>query len=255
MKVELDDRTAATGLVSLCVGVDVDAPGRRAGPPDASGAPTRDVDLLGPERASRSMPRAALPADVPHWTPQSASRAFRIEAGVPRLGIDIDDATIPQEAFLERDAVSFTKGCFLGQELVCRIDTLGHVNCHLRRLQPRRRGGAACRGATVVVDGQERGVGDQRGMPTRTPAWWWRWRWWRREGRAARSTPGCAGTATTKPVEVRAARAPPCSCFGYPTSIAVLTRWLPVVRESGAPHGLQAHELAAARGDRGRLGA
>jgi folate-binding Fe-S cluster repair protein YgfZ len=36
---------------------------------------------------------------------------------------------------LDQDAVSFTKGCFLGQELVCRIDTRGHVNKHLRRLR------------------------------------------------------------------------------------------------------------------------
>jgi tRNA-modifying protein YgfZ len=63
-----------------------------------------------------------------------AFEALRIEAGVPRQGFDLDEKTIPQEAFLERDAVSFTKGCFLGQELVCRIDTRGHVNKYLRRL-------------------------------------------------------------------------------------------------------------------------
>jgi folate-binding protein YgfZ len=59
----------------------------------------------------------------------------RIEAGVPRMGADLDERTIPQEAGLERDAVSFTKGCFVGQELVCRIDTRGHVNRLLRRLR------------------------------------------------------------------------------------------------------------------------
>ena len=59
----------------------------------------------------------------------------RIEAGVPRQGIDVDERTIPQEAGLERVAVSFTKGCFVGQELVCRIDTRGHVNRLLRRLR------------------------------------------------------------------------------------------------------------------------
>jgi folate-binding Fe-S cluster repair protein YgfZ len=48
--------------------------------------------------------------------------------------------------------VSFTKGCFLGQELVCRIDTRGHVNRYLRRL---RMGGERTpdRGAEVVADG------------------------------------------------------------------------------------------------------
>ena len=59
----------------------------------------------------------------------------RIEAGVPRMGLELDDSVIPQEAFLERDAVSFTKGCFVGQELVCRIDTRGHVNRFLRHVR------------------------------------------------------------------------------------------------------------------------
>ena len=65
----------------------------------------------------------------------TAYEAARVRAGVPRQGLDIDEKTIPQEAFLERDAVSFTKGCFLGQELVCRIDTRGRVNRLLRGLQ------------------------------------------------------------------------------------------------------------------------
>lgn len=64
-----------------------------------------------------------------------ADDAARIAAGVPRLGLDIDDRVIPQEAELELDAVSFTKGCFVGQELVCRIDSRGHVNRFLRLLE------------------------------------------------------------------------------------------------------------------------
>jgi folate-binding protein YgfZ len=64
-----------------------------------------------------------------------AYEAWRIEAGVPRQGFDVDESTIAQEAYLERDAVSFTKGCFVGQELVCRIDSRGHVNRILRRVR------------------------------------------------------------------------------------------------------------------------
>jgi tRNA-modifying protein YgfZ len=60
---------------------------------------------------------------------------LRIEAGVPLGGVDMDTSTIPQEAFLDDDAVSFTKGCFLGQELVCRIDTRGRVTRFLRRVE------------------------------------------------------------------------------------------------------------------------
>ncbi len=75
----------------------------------------------------------------------------RIEAGVVRQGHDVDERTIPQEAFLEQTAVSFTKGCFVGQELVCRIDTRGHVNRYLRRA---RLDAAAPRGAQLELDGK-----------------------------------------------------------------------------------------------------
>jgi tRNA-modifying protein YgfZ len=87
----------------------------------------------------------------------------RIEAGVPRLGADLDERTIPQEASLERDAVSFTKGCFVGQELVCRIDTRGHVNRTLRRLRSARgdlRVGAPLVVADKVVGEVTSSVGD-----------------------------------------------------------------------------------------------
>ncbi len=66
----------------------------------------------------------------------AAEEAARIAAGIPRMGADLDDSVIPQEAFLELDAVSFTKGCFIGQELVCRIDSRGHVNRFLRHVVP-----------------------------------------------------------------------------------------------------------------------
>ena len=66
---------------------------------------------------------------------------------------DVDDTTIPQEAFLEQDAVSFTKGCFIGQELVCRIDSRGHVNRFLRRVADID-GDWPPVGAEIVVDGK-----------------------------------------------------------------------------------------------------
>jgi folate-binding protein YgfZ len=85
----------------------------------------------------------------------AAYERARIEAGVPRQGYDIDERTIPQEAGLERDAVSFSKGCFVGQELVCRIDTRGHVNRALRRV--RALDGELDRGAPVIAEGKEVG--------------------------------------------------------------------------------------------------
>jgi folate-binding protein YgfZ len=58
----------------------------------------------------------------------SAFTATRIAAGVPLFGIDITDANLPQEIGRDRQAISFTKGCYIGQETVARIDALGHVN-------------------------------------------------------------------------------------------------------------------------------
>ena len=63
---------------------------------------------------------------------QQVNTTLRIETGEPRIGIDIDHKTIPQESGLVPEAVSFTKGCFLGQELVARIDSRGRVNRNLR---------------------------------------------------------------------------------------------------------------------------
>jgi tRNA-modifying protein YgfZ len=95
---------------------------------------TDGVDVLGPVEDVHHARDELLRAGVDPL-PHAAYEARRIAAGIPKLGVDIDEQTIPQEAFLERDSVSFTKGCFLGQELVCRIDTRGHVNRHLRLLR------------------------------------------------------------------------------------------------------------------------
>jgi folate-binding protein YgfZ len=53
--------------------------------------------------------------------------ALRLEQGVPRFGVDFDDTMYPQEASLEHVAVSFEKGCYLGQEVVCMLEMRGHV--------------------------------------------------------------------------------------------------------------------------------
>ncbi len=66
--------------------------------------------------------------------PAAANDALlvRLGAGEPVMGVDIDEKTIPQEAGVVAGAVDFTKGCYLGQELVARIDSRGRVNRHLR---------------------------------------------------------------------------------------------------------------------------
>lgn len=61
---------------------------------------------------------------------------LRIESGRPEWGIDMDETTLPQEALLdELGAISFTKGCYIGQETVARIHFRGHVNRLLRKLR------------------------------------------------------------------------------------------------------------------------
>ena len=59
----------------------------------------------------------------------------RVERGRPRYGVDMDDTTIPQEAGLNSRAVSFTKGCYVGQETVARLFYKGKPNRHLRGLR------------------------------------------------------------------------------------------------------------------------
>jgi len=58
----------------------------------------------------------------------------RIENGRPRYGVDILETSLPQETE-QMQAVSFTKGCYIGQEIVERIRARGHVNRHLVRLE------------------------------------------------------------------------------------------------------------------------
>ncbi len=83
----------------------------------------------------------------------------RVEAGRPAMGIDMDENTIPQEANLDTlGAISFTKGCYTGQETVARVHFRGHVNKRLRGLV----GDAALPAGADVVDGTGKVVGDVR---------------------------------------------------------------------------------------------
>jgi tRNA-modifying protein YgfZ len=76
--------------------------------------------------------RAALGVEE---VPEAAAECRRIESGRPRHGLDTDVETIPQEAGLNERAVSFTKGCYVGQETVARLHYKGKPNRHLRGLR------------------------------------------------------------------------------------------------------------------------
>ena len=76
---------------------------------------------------TRAVNAGATPAGLEAWD------VARIEAGRPEWGIDISDAALAQEANLdELHAISYTKGCYTGQETVARVHFRGHVNRHLR---------------------------------------------------------------------------------------------------------------------------
>jgi folate-binding protein YgfZ len=66
------------------------------------------------------------------WT---AFETARIEAGIPRFGVDMDETNLPLECGIEARAVSYTKGCYIGQEVLNRIHSIGHVNRELRGLR------------------------------------------------------------------------------------------------------------------------
>jgi folate-binding protein YgfZ len=66
---------------------------------------------------------------------ESVADCLRVERGRPRYGVDLDDTVIPQEADLNERAVSFTKGCYVGQETVARLYYRGKPNRRLRGLR------------------------------------------------------------------------------------------------------------------------
>ena len=138
--VELHKRTLELGLLSV---IGPEAP-VLAGPDEhdnarvtLGGAPVVavktdvGVDLFFAP-ADRDAVRGAL--DFPDGDVGEAE-VVRVEHGRPRYGIDLDDSVIPQEAGLNERAVSFTKGCYVGQETVARLYYRGKPNRRLLGLR------------------------------------------------------------------------------------------------------------------------
>ena len=162
-KVELHKRTLQLGLLSL-VGPDADRVAAAAGLP-VPGAAEHDVagevvrtdvglDVLPPAERAVEV-HAALVAAGAVDVPEAAAEIVRVERGRPRYGIDVDDGVMPEEAGIVDRAVSFTKGCYVGQETVARLHWKGKPNRHLRGL---RLGAPAERGDTVTAGDREVGA-------------------------------------------------------------------------------------------------
>src|SRR5581483_3850366 len=93
-------------------------------------------DVLCDARDTPTVRDALLAAGARPMTEDEAE-VLRVERGRPRYGVDLDDTVIPQEAGLNERAVSFTKGCYVGQETVARLHYKGKPNRHLRGIRLR----------------------------------------------------------------------------------------------------------------------
>jgi folate-binding protein YgfZ len=146
--VELHKRTVESGLLSL-IGPDArriagatdlpevehaHRPGRIGGAGVRVIATDLGVDVLC-EAADTEPVAAALIAAGAVPAGDDAAEVRRVETGRPRYGVDLDDTVIPQEAGLNDRAVSFEKGCYVGQETVARLYFRGKPNRHLRGLK------------------------------------------------------------------------------------------------------------------------
>ena len=91
------------------------------------------------------------------WSPEA--EANRIVAGWPAMGVELNDSVIPGETGLIDMAVSFSKGCYTGQELVARVDSRGgNVPRHLRKLTANRASTEFVAGAKLASGGKIVGV-------------------------------------------------------------------------------------------------
>lgn len=162
---QLHKRTLERGLLSLIgpraqeLSGDVPATEHANAPATIAGAQTllvrtdAGVDVVC-DSADTGRVRDALVAAGAVETDAEAAEIIRVEHGRPRYGVDLDDSVIPQEAGLNERAVSFTKGCYVGQETVARLHYRGKPNRHLRGL---RLGDAVAPGTPLLLGDREVG--------------------------------------------------------------------------------------------------
>ncbi len=146
---ELHKRTLQRGLLSL-LGPEAETVAGAGELGDGRGLPCRRLRSTASRRA-RSAPTWASTCSATPRTPrrsparstargaqpasETVADCVRVEHGRPRYGVDLDDSVIPQEADLNDRAVSFTKGCYVGQETVARLFYRGKPNRQLRGLR------------------------------------------------------------------------------------------------------------------------
>ena len=111
----------------------------RCTPSRRSATAEKAFDVIGPRDAIRAA-HAALLEKLPRFGgaafDEDVAEVLRVEAGIPRFGAEIDEQVMPAEVGVVERAVSFTKGCYVGQEPVARLHYRGHANRSLRALAP-----------------------------------------------------------------------------------------------------------------------
>jgi folate-binding protein YgfZ len=144
-EVELIDETGGRAILSLIgprsaeVGGGVALPQFASEPTTVNGieclrvGTAAGLDLIANGSDAEAL-RAALIAAGAVEVGREAAEILRIEAGTPRFGAEMGTETMPAEAGIVDDAVSFTKGCYIGQEPVARLHYKGRPNRHLRGL-------------------------------------------------------------------------------------------------------------------------
>jgi folate-binding protein YgfZ len=180
--VRLDDVTATTACIGVvgpgaaaaigqaCSGIDADLealPLHASARGEAIGAPivivrTGDIgvpgfDLHVPRETAAPLMvslRSAGAVDLP----EAVAESLRIEAGLPRFGADMTEETIPLEAGIEARALSFTKGCYVGQEVIVRVLHRGHGRVARRLVGlTLHDAGTPAAGTSISADGKEIG--------------------------------------------------------------------------------------------------
>jgi folate-binding protein YgfZ len=177
-EVEVSDESEARSLISLIGPRAVEIAGTAALPENACETTTLGgaqcvavgtalgIDLIFATAKREGVREALLTAGVVEVSPEAAE-IVRIESGRPRFGAEMGTATMPAEAGIVEQAVSFTKGCYIGQETVARLHYKGKPNRHLRGL---RFSAAAQRGATLRLGEKEVGsVGSAAVSPALGP--------------------------------------------------------------------------------------
>lgn len=150
-RVEVFDRTeqkawllvAGPGVGEVLAKCDMSAPAKGTGARVSTSTADVDVELIRydytsgddvlivcPRESLGEVQAAIVDAGAPVCC-DAAVEARRIERASPLFGVDVTAENLPQEVDRNDRAISFTKGCYLGQETVARIDALGHVNRQL----------------------------------------------------------------------------------------------------------------------------